>query len=251
MKRSSNELNSSDDDESGDSEDEIESLRATLRNQASTIPAKELVKVHYGVNVDLTCFKPWSQDSTFLLPKKLCPIGKHIPCAVCMRLTFSATLRGNPIRPMEWFLDKEMDATYKLVTNEYAKTRNDLFCNLRKEEIALRMIPRRNVGEDLQHRFRGIKVSRHGEKKDSIDLIIKDYHFKTLTHWCHWKDNFDMLVEKTQYDNTSRRLYCAGCGVKAQAFFSRDGTLYEKCATKDCTFFHKIDTTFATVPKKN
>ena len=251
MKRPNNDIALHEDESSEEDSSVEESVGETLRFQARTIPAEQLVKVHYGDNVDLKCFKRWSQNCTFLINKKLCPIPSNIPCAVCNRLTFSTTLRGTPIRSQQWFLNKENDAAYKLITNVYAKTRNDLFRNLRKEEIALRMIPRRHILDDLCNRFRGLKASRHGENKDDVDQILNHYHFKTLTHWCYWKDSFDALVAKTQEDNISHRLYCAGCGVKAEAFFSRDGRLFEKCSTKDCNFFHKVDSTFATVPKKN
>ena len=72
----------------------------------------------------------------------------------------------------------------------------NVFQYLRKDEIRLRLIPRKQVIEDLCCRFRGFKEFHYGTQMDTIDFILNHYNFKSLGHRCKWKEDFVTKVQK-------------------------------------------------------
>ena len=167
--------------------------------------------------------------------------------AVCNRLAFSSELRGNPIRSLKWFLDEESDSFYQLINHTYHNVKMKVFQHLRKDEIRLRLFSRKQILEDICHRFRGFKEFRHGTQMDTIDLILVHYNFNSLGHWCVWKDDFDKTIQRLIEEEYSDRLYCTGCGKKSIIHRSRNGKIYEKCPLGKCRFFHDIKKPFASV----
>ena len=235
-------------DYSSDSEDvatiiDVQKIVDGLRKKAKTMDTDELIETHFKKDFDKKNIKKWRDDPSFWLPKTECPISFNVPCAVCNRLAFSRKLRGDPIRPLEWFMDKESDAYFLLIDPINHDVRNDIFSELRFDEQAVRMIPRRKILDCICNRFRGFKRLEH----DKIDLLYNFYHFKSLEEWCIFKEKFDKLVLKKIEEKRSRRLYCCGCGVRAECFVSKKGDFYERCENRKCSFFHKLGSKFATV----
>ena len=239
-------------DDSSDSEDvvtviEVDTIVNGLRKKAKVMNTDDLIATHFRKDFDTKIIKKWREDPSFWLPTTACPIPYKVPCAVCNRLAFSMQLRGVPIRPLEWFMDKDSDAYFLLLKAENKDVYNDLFKDLRAHEQSLRMIPRRKILECICDRFRGFKR----QEKDKIDLLYSFYHFKSLEEWCRFKERFDKLVLRKIEEKNNKRSYCSGCGVKAEVFVSKRGDFYERCGERKCAFFHKLDTNFATVDRRN
>ena len=235
-------------DSSSDSENEVTVIDIPkivdgLRKKAKTMDTDELIEVHFKNDFDRKNIKRWRDDPSFWLPKIECPISLNVPCAVCNKLAFSRKLRGDPIRPLEWFMDKDSDAYFLLLDPINHEVKNEIFSDLRFHEQALRMIPRRKVLECICDRFRGFKR----QEQDKIDLLYNFHHFKSLEERCGFKEQFDKFVLMKIEEKRSRRLYCCGCGVRAKCFTSKKGEFYERCANRKCSFFHKLGSKFATV----
>ena len=170
-------------------------------------------------------------------------------CSNCYKLCFDKRHRGLPPKTMHWFLDEDADATTKFKSQKYNEIKKTIFRYLRKQEIELRLIPRKVVLQELLCRFRGRKMNTVGNQQDTIDKILTEHGFTSIDRWCKWKEAFDRLVYQMWIENRSNILFCTGCGNRAYRFTSKKGVTYEKCADGNCDFFYKQDSTFATVKK--
>ena len=187
----------------------------------------------------------WKENSVFVMPKKYCALPFTQHCRRCFALCFKKQLRGLPPKSLHWFLDEGSDAVMKLQNARYKSVRDDIFKNLRKHEIELRLVSRRMVLTELLCRFRG----QNNGKNDIITVLLKKYCFETLERWCKWKEAFDRLVFEKTEEIKSDLLFCSGCGNRVLRFTSKMGVTYEKCATGNCDFFHKVGSEFARTKK--
>ena len=229
-------------------QEKIDEIEKDLQTQALTMSIQQLLQLHFESVVDLRkYFKTWEKDQVLCLRKKICPTPKYIGCAVCNRLAFATELRGEPVRDINWFTNDSDDAFDIFINHSYHNVKLKVIQFLRKDEICLRKISRKQVLDDLFNRFRGFKDFRYENQMDSIDYILFRHNFKSLGHWCKWKDDFDKTIMKLRTQELDERLYCTGCGKKTKFHRARNGDLYEKCATGTCGFFHKRNKPFAKV----
>ena len=189
----------------------------------------------------------WRSAETFVNKNK-CFQGPNTECINCMQLMFSSRLRGKPIVDVEWFKDRFTDhVTSPRYKNVYSQIAYKYFFMLRRHELSLREISRKDVLNALVLRFRGYYDP---QKQDVLDDIIHKHHFSSIKNWCLWKQDLDRRFLMDYHSIQNNVLYCSGCGDKCTTFQSKNNLInYQKCSNNLCEFFHKEGSLFATVKK--
>ena len=221
---------------------EMSSSKPKKSKKTPTI--EEKLKSHYGKDFTIDDFPTWSSSAAWINTCNHCPVHSERQCDHCIRFCFSTELRGIPPRDLEWFLNVDIDAVYKLSERAYFTVKMEINKHLRQQEINLRAITRKDVLRNLIDRFRGQK-----KENDDIDRILQLHSFSSLEAWCDFKDYYDRSIiqvyEKIRYSDH----YCTGCGVKVEQFTSKKNIEYEKCSLGRCDFFHRVGSNYATVKK--
>ena len=175
-----------------------------------------------------------------------CQLPKQIVCYTCRDLMFSTVLKVKDMGCLEWFQEDIVDS---LIHPDNAKGRiiwKRYFVYMRRHEINLRLITRKQVLNDMWMRFRGHKSL----SDDKIDLITDTYKFQSIAKWCQWKSAFDRSVLSFYNNNKGKSIYCSGCGQKCKSInSSKHGKTFHVCAQNECEFLYCDESKFARVKK--
>ena len=210
----------------------------------------ELLSAHYNErNMSFDKFPNWDEDPVWVCREERCTKPKLMQCEDCSLFCFNEVLRGQPPRSFRWYLDTNRDGAILLQQEKHIRIRKDVLKDLRRNEVSLRMISRKWVLHDLVLRFRGYK-----RDKDTIDEILQDHGFTSLSSWITWKESFDNLIREKIYFEKTGFMFCTGCGERSTRFTAMTGKyrgeLFEKCSNSSCDFFYRVGSNFASVNKK-
>lgn len=160
-------------------------------------------------------------------------------CDVCEKLFFSYSLRGYPIKELDWFKNEVMDS-YSSYYLTKRSGEGDIVQKFTKHclprEKFLRDVSRKNLLDALIARFRGFY--ERGDD-DCNNFINNNLNFDELDDYFKWKDDWDDNYHEEWTRTHMTNLYCSGCGELCETK-TRDNfpyTNYQVYRLNQCHFF--------------